>query len=434
MAIRNFQPVARSVFDLKWPPSLHPRRAAFGVIFLLWSISVAIAVEEIYLIRADDPLILCRQDRLRKILLRLATREGVELLLGEGCPEIAGSDSVVWYLVASNVSIRTGDFVRKARVTYDRDSRVVSVEFVGGPVAWGKGERGPKQTPERDLPDSGAGKPQTPKPESPAPGSGVRSPAPESPPATQEQAQGNSQGFAGLARADNKPAPAPLVLVFEPMPPSGGDAKAAGEWKRDDWATAVRARLGAFEIQATVEPRDKGRLAVTLADSSQKAKAVDLLKETGRISFHLLHPDNEIWIKNAAPKAPPPDGYRILCIPSSTVDGRAKPEERLLVRAQPSLKSDIIRRSFPVEDPNKGWVVQVDMTKEGARNFGKLTAAHVRERLAIVMGETVLAAPMILSPITGGSAEISGMGTAEVARGISTLTNLPFPTSLRLVE
>ncbi len=106
----------------------------------------------------------------------------------------------------------------------------------------------------------------------------------------------------------------------------------------------------------------------------------------------------------------------------------------MLVRAQPSLKSDIIRRSFPVEDPNKGWVVQVDMTKEGARSFGKVTAAHVRERLAIVMGETVLAAPMILSPITGGSAEISGMGTAEAARGISTLTNLPFPTSLRLVE
>ena len=263
--------------------------------------------------------------------------------------------------------------------------------------------------------------------------------APPNLPGLQEEGNQAARGGGNAERQEQQPNPgnpalAPLVLVFEPGPRGGGDAKATSEWQQGDWAPALRARLRLFEIKATVKPCDKGQFEVTLADASQKAKAVALLSQTGRISFHLLHPDNEAWIRNATPNAIPPDGYRILCIPPSTVDGISKPEERLLVKNQPSLKGDIIRRSHVVSDPNKGWVLLMEMTEEGARMFGELTAAHVRERLAIVMDDVVLAAPKIQQTITGGRVEISGLETAKAVWSLSSLLETALPSPLRLIQ
>ena len=51
----------------------------------------------------------------------------------------------------------------------------------------------------------------------------------------------------------------------------------------------------------------------------------------------------------------------------------------------------------------------------GARRIGAFTNAHVGQRMAVVVGGKILTAPMIQSPITGGSLLIEGDFTAEEA-------------------
>jgi preprotein translocase subunit SecD len=55
-----------------------------------------------------------------------------------------------------------------------------------------------------------------------------------------------------------------------------------------------------------------------------------------------------------------------------------------------------------------GWAVEFTLTGEGATEFGDLTTAMVGKQLAIVLDSTVISAPTIQGPITGGTGEITG--------------------------
>ena len=55
-----------------------------------------------------------------------------------------------------------------------------------------------------------------------------------------------------------------------------------------------------------------------------------------------------------------------------------------------------------------GWAVDFTLTGEGASEFGDLTTAMVGKQLAIVLDATVISAPTIEGPITGGSGVITG--------------------------
>jgi SecD/SecF fusion protein len=57
----------------------------------------------------------------------------------------------------------------------------------------------------------------------------------------------------------------------------------------------------------------------------------------------------------------------------------------------------------------------------GAKQFGDITSAHVGEPFAILLDGTVLSAPVIREPITGGSGQISGDFTAEEASSLAAL-------------
>ena len=66
-----------------------------------------------------------------------------------------------------------------------------------------------------------------------------------------------------------------------------------------------------------------------------------------------------------------------------------------------------------------GWAVDFTLTGEGATEFGALTTALVGKQLAIVLDSTVISAPTIQSPITGGSGVITGNFTKERAQSLA---------------
>ncbi|MDP9328245.1 MAG: protein translocase subunit SecD [Actinomycetota bacterium] len=66
-----------------------------------------------------------------------------------------------------------------------------------------------------------------------------------------------------------------------------------------------------------------------------------------------------------------------------------------------------------------GWVVDFTLTGEGATEFGDLTTALVGRQLAIVLDATVISAPTIQGPITGGTGQITGNFTEDRAKSLA---------------
>ncbi|TQL78868.1 hypothetical protein FB566_4463 [Stackebrandtia endophytica] len=72
------------------------------------------------------------------------------------------------------------------------------------------------------------------------------------------------------------------------------------------------------------------------------------------------------------------------------------------------------------------WVVTVTFTDEGTAAFADLTAEYINGRVAVVLATEVITAPTIISTITNGVVEISGLSgegeAVELARAINSAT------------
>ena len=77
--------------------------------------------------------------------------------------------------------------------------------------------------------------------------------------------------------------------------------------------------------------------------------------------------------------------------------------------------------------------VSIRFNAQGAKLFGRFTAAHVGRRLAIVLDDTVYSAPTIRERISGGVAQITGDFTENDAKSLATVLRtgaLPAPVKL----
>lgn len=80
-------------------------------------------------------------------------------------------------------------------------------------------------------------------------------------------------------------------------------------------------------------------------------------------------------------------------------------------------------------------VVNFRFNIRGGQRFGEVTSANVGRPFAIVLDNKVISAPRILSPITGGSGQISGRFTVEQANNLAILLRAgALPAKLSIVE
>ncbi len=80
-------------------------------------------------------------------------------------------------------------------------------------------------------------------------------------------------------------------------------------------------------------------------------------------------------------------------------------------------------------------VVNFRFNIRGGQKFAKVTSANVGRPFAIVLDNKVISAPRILTPITGGSGQISGHFTVEQANNLAILLRAgALPAKLTIVE
>lgn len=150
-----------------------------------------------------------------------------------------------------------------------------------------------------------------------------------------------------------------------------------------------------------------------------------LLGKTAKLTFNLVD-DNIQSASDFTYQASKP-GFKIL-----PIEVGEDVKSHLQVQAMPVISGDMLldaRVALNMGMP----VVNFKLNDIGARIFGDFTSKHKGKRLAIVLDNKILSAPVVNEPILGGSGVISGKFNLEAAEDLAILLRagaLPAPIKI----
>jgi SecD/SecF fusion protein len=197
-----------------------------------------------------------------------------------------------------------------------------------------------------------------------------------------------------------------------------------------DSARAEEEEKGLFEEEAKepeTSPQQRSLASLLLSvgeDFAVSARHLPRLKNMLSSPEALaLIPDDVEFLFSSKPEGPPGNQYYRL----------------YLVRQKPEMTGKMIEDAFvsigqAVEYLGQP-IVNFSTTSEGVRLFGRITGAHVGERMAIVLDEAVYSAPTIQTKITEGRGIITGSGTQEEAKDLAIVLRAgALPARVEIIE
>jgi len=183
--------------------------------------------------------------------------------------------------------------------------------------------------------------------------------------------------------------------------------------------------LGTTEPSIQRQGDDRILVEVPGLDDPQRLK--DLIGQTAEMNWHLVKFNGQLFTLEQAEQtrevgdlvfatAQNPDLYYIV--------------EPALVRGQ-----DLVDAQATLDQQAGQWVVSFRLNTAGARAFGDATQQNVGRQFAIVLDNQIISAPVINSPILGGSGQIEGNFTAATANDLAILLRAgALPVELTIVE
>lgn len=93
--------------------------------------------------------------------------------------------------------------------------------------------------------------------------------------------------------------------------------------------------------------------------------------------------------------------------------------DRLNVQRTVLLNQTALRSAKATKDARSSPVIEISFSDTGREQFARLTGQYLHQRLAIVIDGRVYCAPIVQSPITNGTAQISGSFTMKEARKLA---------------
>jgi protein-export membrane protein SecD len=169
-------------------------------------------------------------------------------------------------------------------------------------------------------------------------------------------------------------------------------------------------------------------LQVPGLDNPEHLKA--LLGRTAKMTFHMV---DETVSAEDIEHGSVPAGTRILLGDEKRTDGQMR---KYAIQSRVMLSGDMLVDAHTVFDQQNGEpVVSFRFNNAGARKFAEITTENVGRPFAIVLDNKVITAPVIRSPIIGGSGIISGNFTVETANDLSLLLRAgALPAPLKVIE
>jgi SecD/SecF fusion protein len=162
----------------------------------------------------------------------------------------------------------------------------------------------------------------------------------------------------------------------------------------------IRNRIDQFGVsEPVIQQQGEDRLMIQLPGVSDRERALALIGKTAHLEFRMVTEGGETA---GGVKFAQSEGGDIWLEPTAPVEGK------MLKDARQDLSHDFMEPT-----------VLIQFNSEGAKKFGEVTTRGVGRRMAIVLDDVVLSAPVIREPILNGDAVISGSFTLDTARDLA---------------
>ena len=156
------------------------------------------------------------------------------------------------------------------------------------------------------------------------------------------------------------------------------------------------------------------------------SKLRSLLGKTAKLTFHLV--DETANIEKAA-NGHVPNGSMVI---QSDENGQ---QSLMVIKKKVIVSGDELNNAFVSFNKDSMPAVNFSFNHIGAKKFAEATSKNRGKRLAIVLDEKILSAPVINDPILGGDGIISGNFTIDSASELALLLRAgALPTQLKVVE
>ena len=190
----------------------------------------------------------------------------------------------------------------------------------------------------------------------------------------------------------------------------------------------IRRRIDGFGVsEPVIHTEGLNRIVVQLPGIKDKERAREIIGKTALLQFRLVSDDRAKTIE--ATKGTVPPGYELMYEEKDTIS------YPLLVKRRPELTGGSLKKANPTVGQYGEPIVSFTMDRKGAKIFALVTEQNVGRRLAIVLDDEVLMAPVIKTAITGGSGVIQGDFLQTEVQDISNVLNAgALPAPVRIIE
>ena len=167
--------------------------------------------------------------------------------------------------------------------------------------------------------------------------------------------------------------------------------------------------------EPTILQRGDKRILVELPGIDNPERIKELLGKTAQLTFRLVSKE---------------DGF------GSEKLILSENKEELIVSKRVVISGDNLIDAQPQFDNQSNQpLVRFNLDRAGAQKFGRITTENVGRRLAIVLDDSVISAPNIREPITGGTGTISGGFSFQQATDLALLLRSgALPAPINIVE
>ena len=173
-----------------------------------------------------------------------------------------------------------------------------------------------------------------------------------------------------------------------------------------------------------IQRSGKNRILLQLPGIKDPERIKDLLGKTAKLTFHMV--DDEDTASLEANRA----SFGKLIV-SDFYDNNIK----YLVEKKARVGGENLIDAKASFDPQQGNAVSFRFDTTGAQKFGKATLENVGKRFAVILDGVVITAPVINSPITGGSGIITGNFSSQEAADLAVLLRAgALPAPLEIIE
>jgi preprotein translocase subunit SecD len=227
----------------------------------------------------------------------------------------------------------------------------------------------------------------------------------------------------------------PSGILLVPKQPYIADIKEKTMWQLID---TLRNRVAEFGVVGSVVQREGisgNRVVLELPGLDVPERIKERLKTVAKLEWKEViagpFPSREKALSVNEGRVP--EGMELLCHTSGG-EGKAIRLEYYLLRKQPIVSGQEIKKARRGVDSFGLPAVNFSLSPEGERRFSRFTEKHIGDRVAIVLDNGIQSIPVVRSRISG-EGQITGNFTVEEAEDLALLLRAgALPASINYIE